>query len=82
VQSIRSSSANSDENNKPTPSDEERLAVALADPEIQTILKDPKVLRVLGELQANPDGVDTNIDDPFISKSINKLIEAGILLLG
>ena len=79
MQSIRSSSAKSDEKNIP---DEERLAVALADPEIQTILKDPKVLRVLGELQANPDGVETNIDDPFISKSINKLIEAGILLLG
>lgn len=59
--------------------DEERVRHAMADPEIQSILKDPSIVQVLKDMQENPAAAQGALSDPFISESINKLIAAGVV---
>ena len=59
--------------------DEERVRHAMADPEIQILLKDPRVTQVLRDLQENPASAQGALRDPFISEALNKLIAAGIV---
>jgi stress-induced-phosphoprotein 1 len=59
--------------------DKERMARAMADPEIQTLLKDFRVQSLLQEMQNDPMGAQAKLQDPFLADAINKLIAAGVL---
>ena len=63
-------------------SDEERLRHAAADPEIQLLMRDPRVQQTLKDLQENPAAGQKALSDPFINTAINKLIAAGVIKLG
>ena len=62
--------------------DEERLRHAMADPEIQILLKDPRIVQVLKDMQENPASAQGALRDPFINEAINKLIAAGVIKMG
>lgn len=62
--------------------EEERLRHAMADPEIQLLMRDPRIVQVLKDLQENPASAQGALRDPFISEAINKLIAAGVLKMG
>src|SRR5258706_239372 len=55
------------------------FAFALNDIEIQMLLKDPRIVQVLKDLQENPQSAQGALRDPFIGEGINKLIAAGIV---
>ena len=59
--------------------DAERQAHAMADPEIQSILRDPSIRQVLTDFQENPKYAQAAMSDPVIASKIEKLISAGIL---
>jgi len=59
--------------------DPERAAHAMADPEIQGILKDPVVQTVLQEIQQNPRSAQKHLSNPGIAAKIQKLVAAGVL---
>jgi stress-induced-phosphoprotein 1 len=59
--------------------DEERLRHAAADPEIQLLMRDPRIVQVLKDMQENPVAAQGALRDPFINTAINKLIAAGII---
>lgn len=63
-------------------SDEERLRHAAADPEIQLLMRDPRIQQVLKDMQENPASAQGALRDPFINTAINKLIAAGIIKMG
>lgn len=60
-------------------SDPERAKQAMADPEIQAILRDPTINKVLQDMQENPQAGSAAMRDPDIRKKIEKLIAAGVL---
>ncbi|KAK6591120.1 stress-induced sti1 [Cryptosporidium xiaoi] len=62
--------------------DEEQVAHALADPEIQSLLSDPQFRLVLEQLKQNPSSIAQVIQDPKIATGIQKLMAAGILRMG
>ena len=62
--------------------DEERIRHAMADPEIQSIMRDPTISQVLKDLQENPQASQAYLKDPKIMAAISKLAAAGILRLG
>ena len=59
--------------------DEERLRHAAADPEIQLLMRDPRIQQVLKDMQENPMAAQGALRDPFINTAVNKLIAAGII---
>ena len=59
--------------------DEERVRHAMADPEIQMLLRDPRIVQVLKDLQENPMSAQGALKDPFIADALNKLIAAGVV---
>jgi len=59
--------------------DKEQTARAMADPEIQAILQDPKMRSVLNDLQNDPQAAQHFLNDPVILNNINKLVTAGVL---
>lgn len=59
--------------------DQERQAHAMADPEIQAIMKDPSVMQVLRDMQEQPQHAQSAMNDPVIRGKINKLIAAGVV---
>jgi stress-induced-phosphoprotein 1 len=59
--------------------DEDRARHAMNDPEIQILLKDPRIVQTLKDLQENPQSAQSALRDPFIGEAINKLIAAGIV---
>jgi stress-induced-phosphoprotein 1 len=63
-------------------SDEERLRHAAADPEIQLLMRDPRIQQLLKDLQENPVAGQQALRDPFLNEAFNKLIAAGIVKLG
>lgn len=62
--------------------DEERLRHAMADPEIQKIMRDPIITQVLQDLSTNPQSAMGQLKDPYISDCINKLVAAGVVKMG
>lgn len=62
--------------------DSERAAKAMADPEIQAILRDPMVNAALEDMQRSPDAMRKVLGDPTMAAKIQKLIAAGILKIG
>merc|ERR1719464_176363 len=59
--------------------DQERMAHAMADPEIQMIMQDPSIQQVLRDMQENPAAGQAALKDPHIMAKIQKLIAAGVL---
>lgn len=59
--------------------DKERLAHAMADPEIQAILRDPSVQSVLQDFQENPKNAQHHLSNVGMRAKIEKLINAGVL---
>ena len=60
--------------------DQERMAHAMADPEIQGLMKDFRVQSFLQEMQANPQAAQLKMmQDPFLADAVNKLIAAGVI---
>lgn len=59
--------------------DPERAKEAMKDPEIQQILRDPTINKVLSDLQQSPESGQAALKDPDIRAKIEKLIAAGVL---
>jgi len=59
--------------------DEERLAHAMADPEIQSLLRDPVVVQVIRDFKENPSAAQQAMQNPGMQAKINKLMAAGVL---
>lgn len=59
--------------------DEEQVARAMADPEVQNILRDPQFNLILEQLQQNPQSLPQYLKDPKIAKGLEVLMGAGIL---
>jgi len=59
--------------------DKERIAHAMADPEIQAILRDPMIQSVLQDFQENPQGAQKHLQNTAVRAKIEKLINAGVL---
>lgn len=59
--------------------DPERAKRALEDPEIQQILRDPTINKVLQDMQQNPQTASAALRDPDIKSKIEKLVAAGVL---
>lgn len=57
----------------------ERLAKAMADPEIQAILRDPIMQQVLQDMQENPKAAQTHMRNAEVAAKISKLIAAGVV---
>ncbi|KAL7722222.1 TPR repeat protein [Entamoeba marina] len=62
--------------------DEERYRHAMADPEIQNIINDPTMRKVLEDMSQNPSAAMKYMADPEIRTRIEKLIAAGIIKTG
>ncbi|KAL4476381.1 hypothetical protein ABPG74_010114 [Tetrahymena malaccensis] len=61
---------------------QERAQHAMADPEIQQILRTPEVQNALKSLQQDPKEATKILSDPYLAPKIAKLVEAGILRMG
>lgn len=59
--------------------DTARAERAMADPEIQAILRDPMVQTALQDLGRNPEYARQVMNDPVMSAKISKLIAAGVV---
>lgn len=60
--------------------DQERMAHAMADPEIQGLMKDYRVQSLLQDMQTDPMGAQQKMmGDPFLTEAVNKLIAAGVI---
>ncbi|OMJ75325.1 hypothetical protein SteCoe_25559 [Stentor coeruleus] len=62
--------------------DEEGKRHAMADPEIQGILRYPTIQQVLKDLQEPPNGSQGYLRDPKIMAALSKLAAAGVIRLG
>jgi stress-induced-phosphoprotein 1 len=62
--------------------DPERQKRAMEDPEIQAILKDPVMSRILNDMQTNPASAQGALKDPVVRAKLDKLIAAGIIRVG
>eukprot|EP00359_Climacostomum_virens_P001814 CAMPEP_0204898744 /NCGR_PEP_ID=MMETSP1397-20131031/1460_1 /ASSEMBLY_ACC=CAM_ASM_000891 /TAXON_ID=49980 /ORGANISM="Climacostomum Climacostomum virens, Strain Stock W-24" /LENGTH=562 /DNA_ID=CAMNT_0052066629 /DNA_START=6 /DNA_END=1694 /DNA_ORIENTATION=+ len=62
--------------------DEERLRHAMADPEIQSILRDPQMQNVLRDLGEGKPEAQSYMTDPRIRDAISKLVAAGVVRMG
>lgn len=60
-------------------SDPDRAKEAMKDPEIQAILRDPTISKVLQDMQESPQIGQAAMRDPEIRKKIERLIAAGVL---
>lgn len=52
---------------------------AMADPEVQQILKDPAMRLILDQMQNEPNAVKEHLKNPAIADKIMKLLESGII---
>lgn len=59
--------------------DKERAAHAMADPEIQAILRDPIMQNVLQDFQTDPRAAQRHLQNADVMGKIEKLIAAGVL---
>ena len=62
--------------------DPERQKRAMEDPEIQAILSDPLMNKILQDLSTNPKGNQAALKDPKVRANLEKLIAAGIIRTG
>jgi len=59
--------------------DKERAARAMADPEIQAIMRDPVVQQTLQDCSQDPTRLRSALMDPSMGPKLMKLRDAGIL---
>ncbi|XP_055298215.1 stress-induced-phosphoprotein 1 [Sitodiplosis mosellana] len=52
---------------------------AMADPDVQEILRDPAMRMILEQMQSDPKAVQDHLKNPEIASKIQKLIESGII---
>ena len=57
----------------------ERQQRAMADPEIQGIMSDPVMRRVLNDMSTDPKAAQEHQKNPMVMAKIQKLINAGIV---
>jgi len=58
---------------------EEVRKQAMADPEVQQILKDPSMRMILEQMQSDPKAVQDHLKNPEIAAKIQKLMQSGII---
>jgi stress-induced-phosphoprotein 1 len=63
-------------------SEEEILERAQRDPEVLTILQDPIMQQILGQMKENPEAIQDHLRNPMIREKIQKLVNAGIIRMG
>lgn len=61
---------------------EERARHGMADPEIQSILQDPMMQKILKDFSENPQEAQKAMRDPGIRAKIEKLIASGVVQTG
>jgi len=63
---------------------QERLRHAMADPEIQAILRDSEISEILRNMQERPNDPELAkaLRKPSVATKINKLVQAGVLRMG
>lgn len=59
--------------------DQERMAHAMADPEIQALISDFRVRTLLRDMQEDPVSAQQKLKDPFLADAVNKLVAAGVI---
>lgn len=62
--------------------DEERVKRAMADPEINSIMRDPMVRIALEHMQKDPKNIREYLNDKTLGPKIQKLVQAGIIRMG
>jgi len=62
--------------------DEVRAKRGMADPEIQKIMSDPVIRKVLDEMSTDPKAMEKHMSNPGVAAKINRLIAAGVLQMG
>lgn len=60
---------------------EETRKRAMADPEIQQILKDPSMRMILEQMQNDPKALSDHLQNPEIASKIQKLMQSGIIAI-
>lgn len=54
---------------------------AMADPEIQSILRDPAMMMILEQMQNDPRAIQDHLKNPDIAAKIHKLLESGLIAI-
>jgi len=54
---------------------------AMADPEIQAILRDPAMRLILEQMQNDPKALNDHLKNPDIAAKIQKLLESGLIAI-
>lgn len=68
--------------NQANMTDQERIASAMKDPEVQQIMSDPAMKMILEQMQTDPQAAQAHMANPQVAAKIMKLIDAGILRTG
>ena len=63
-------------------SEQEILERAQRDPEILSILQDPVMQQILGQMRDDPSAAQDHLRNPMVREKIQKLVNAGIIRLG
>jgi len=54
---------------------------AMADPEVQKILRDPAMRMILEQMQSDPRALQDHLKNPAVAAKIQKLIESGLIAI-